>query len=77
MGYRAQGLVHVHLHQLLTRLRHQASGQGTVEYVALLFLVGAVFAAIVTAGRRGGDFGVTDKITKTLKGALDGVGSGR
>jgi hypothetical protein len=72
MGYRIQGLIHARLHQLAATLRSD-SGQGTVEYVALLFLLGAIFAAVVAAGR-GKDFGVTEKIGKTLKETLDKVG---
>jgi hypothetical protein len=72
MGYRALGLIHVRLQQLLTRAGREA-GQGTVEYVALLFLLGAVFTAVVAAGK-GNDFGVTKKIGSTLKDTLDAVG---
>jgi hypothetical protein len=73
MGYRIQGLIHARAHRLLCGLRAQ-SGQGTVEYVALLFLLGAIFAAVVAAGK-GNDFGVTKKIGATLKETLDKVGS--
>lgn len=73
MAYRIQGRIHARLHQLLTDLRAQ-TGQGTVEYVALLFLLGAIFAAVVAAGK-GNDFGVTKKIGSTLKETLDKVGS--
>jgi len=73
MGYRLQGQIHARLHHLITTLRAEA-GQGTVEYVALLFLLGAIFAAVVAAGK-GKDFGVTEKIGKTLKETLDKVGS--
>ncbi len=69
MGYRLQGHLHA---RVLSALRSQ-SGQGTVEYVALLFLLGAIFAAVVAAGK-GNDFGVTKKIGNTLKETLDKVG---
>jgi hypothetical protein len=75
MGHRIQGSIHARLHSFLTGMRSQ-TGQGTVEYVALLFLLGAIFAAVVTAGN-GKDFGVTEKIGTTLKNTLDAVGGGK
>ena len=73
MGYRIQGLIHARLQLLVAGAQR---GQGTVEYVALLFLLGAIFAAVVAAGK-GNDFGVTKKIGSTLKETLDAVGSGK
>jgi Flp pilus assembly pilin Flp len=43
--YRLMGLVHAALHH---RLRSE-SGQGTVEYVALILLVALVMAGVVAA----------------------------
>jgi len=74
MGYRIQGLLHARIYHLLHACRSQ-TGQGTVEYVALLFLLGAVFAAVVAAGKNN-QFGVADKIEQTLKKTLDAVGKG-
>lgn len=68
MGYRALGFMHARIHHLLSRASAEA-GQGTVEYVALLFLVGAVFTAVVASGK-GKDFGLTRQITDTLKNTL-------
>ena len=72
MGYHTLGMLHARLHHLLSRDADER-GQGTVEYVALLFLVGAVFTAVVAAGK-GHDFGVAGKIESTLKQTLDDVG---
>jgi hypothetical protein len=72
MGHRALGLVHAQLHHLVAAGRREG-GQGTVEYVALIFLVGAVFTAIVAAGK-GKDFGLTKQITDTLKDTIGDVG---
>ena len=47
--YRAFGYAHASLHHHLGRRIRDASGQGTVEYVALLLLVALVMAGVVTA----------------------------
>jgi hypothetical protein len=51
------------------------SGQGTVEYVALILLVAVVLAGVVAATRKSsigsGEIGAT--IVKKIKGALDTV----
>ena len=72
MIYRLQGRLHA---ELAHRLKDQ-SGQGTVEYVALLFLIGAVFTAVVGAGH-GNAMGIPNKIQETLKDTLDSVGKGK
>jgi Flp pilus assembly pilin Flp len=46
--YRAMGYAHARLHGLARRLR-DATGQGTVEYVALILLVALVMAGVVAA----------------------------
>ncbi|MEI6663054.1 MAG: hypothetical protein WCL20_01965 [Actinomycetes bacterium] len=50
-------------------------GQGTVEYVALILLVGAVLAGVVAAtrGKQFGASGIAEAIVKQLKKALDSV----
>jgi hypothetical protein len=51
------------------------SGQGTVEYVALILLVAVVLAGVVAATRKSsigsGEIGAT--IVKKIKGALESV----
>ena len=72
--YRIQGVLHARLHHALSGAER---GQGTVEYVALILLVAAIFAAVVTAGKGQKDFGITAQITKALKSSIDGVGGGK
>lgn len=68
MGYRVMGRAHA-------RLSGASSGQGTVEYVALILLVAIVLAGVVTATRKtsigSGEIGQT--IVTKLKSALDSV----
>jgi hypothetical protein len=68
MAYRTMG----RLHAALVR---PASGQGTVEYVALILLVAIVLTGVVAATRKtsigGGEIGAT--IVAKLKAALDSV----
>ena len=51
------------------------TGQGTVEYVALILLVAVVLAGVVAATRKtsigGGEIGAT--IVKKIQGALEAV----
>jgi hypothetical protein len=46
--YRSMGLAHSHCARALAALRRQ-TGQGTVEYVALILLVALVMAGVVAA----------------------------
>ena len=46
--HRAFGFTHAQLHHALAGLRRQ-TGQGTVEYVALILLVALVMAGVVAA----------------------------
>ena len=59
------------VHAALMRER----GQGTVEYVGLILLLGVILAGVVTAA---GEFNEGDEIPKTvvkkLKSAIEGVG---
>jgi hypothetical protein len=69
MGYRVMGRLHAALPA------ERESGQGTVEYVALILLVAIVLAGVVAATRKtsigSGDIGKT--IVEKLKAALDDV----
>jgi hypothetical protein len=68
MGYRIMGRLHA------AALR-PATGQGTVEYVALILLVAIVLTGVVAATRKtsigGGEIGET--IVAKLKAALESV----
>ncbi len=48
-------------------------GQGTVEYVALILLVGAILSAVVAAG--GKDFKIADTIGNKLSQMIKTVGT--
>ena len=79
MGYRAMGRAHAGLTRFALRqtgrLALRQTGQGTVEYVALILLVAVVLAGVVAATRKTslGDGGIARTIVTKLKGALDGV----
>lgn len=64
------------IHVLLARTWRGQSGQGTVEYVALILLVAALLAGIVAAtkGTKVGNGGIADAIVKQMRKALDAVG---
>ena len=71
--YRAMGRAHARLHAASKALRTQ-TGQGTVEYVALILLVALVMAGVVAAmkgfrtdeGKELGDV-VLDKIKQAVR----------
>lgn len=62
-------------HAAVIGLRSNTSGQGTVEYVALILLVGAVLAGVVAAtkGKQFGASGIAESIVKQLRKAVDTV----
>jgi Flp pilus assembly pilin Flp len=71
MAYRLMGRAHATLLNLL----RPATGQGTVEYVALILLVAVVLAGVVAATRKSsiGDGGIARTIVSKLRDALDQV----
>ena len=71
MHSRAAGRIHA----FGIRLVDDTRGQGTVEYVALILLVGAVLAGVVAAtrGKQFGASGIAEAIVKQMKKALDTV----
>jgi hypothetical protein len=71
----AHAIVHQHLRRLAATLRPRlagAAGQGTVEYVGLLLLIGGVIAAVAAVKFDGKD--VAGSIVNRLKESIDGVG---
>ena len=68
MGYRLMGRAHA----LATTLRTDTRGQGTVEYVGLLLLIGALIAAVI-AGIKGHHWDLAEVIVGKLKAAIDKV----
>jgi hypothetical protein len=78
MGYELMGRAHVEASRLWGRLVSAArgqTGQGTVEYVALILLVAVVLAGVVAATKKttlgSGDIGKA--IMEKIKGAIDDV----
>ena len=53
----------------------QQQGQGTVEYVGLILLLGVILAGVVAAAGDLKDTGIAETVVKKLKGAIDKVGS--
>ena len=69
MGYRIMGFTHAQVAWLHRRLTAE-SGQGTVEYVALVLLVAGLMAGMVVAGKglkgNGLDKAVADRIKEAI-----------
>ena len=51
-------------------------GQGTVEYVGLVLLMGVLIAGVVKASDGFSDTGIADAVVKRLKAAIAGVHGG-
>jgi hypothetical protein len=64
------------LRAMLARLGREA-GQGTVEYVGLILLMGVLIAGVVKASSGFNDTTVADAVVKKLKTAIESVDSGR
>ena len=60
------------VHAALVRER----GQGTVEYVGLILLMGVLIAGVVAATGKLNDNGIAKTIADKLKGTIDGLTSG-
>jgi hypothetical protein len=50
-------------------------GQGTVEYVGLILLIGVVLTAVVAAGSKAGGGDIATTIVGKLKETITGVGT--
>jgi len=74
--YSILGRVHAAIHTTLRDARGQ-SGQGTVEYVALILLIAAVLAGVIAVGQglKGG--GIAQTVVGQLKEAIEGVKPGK
>ena len=64
------------LRTALGRLGREA-GQGTVEYVGLILLMGVLIAGVVKASSGFNDTTVADAVVKKLKTAIESVDAGR
>ena len=73
MGYRMMGRGHAALVLLRERMGSEM-GQGTVEYVALILLVAAVMAVVVTASTNDGQGeSIAKKVTDSITNSVDKV----
>ena len=64
------------MREALRRASREA-GQGTVEYVGLILLMGVLIAGVVKASSGFNDTTVADAVVKKLKTAIESVDSGR
>ena len=76
MTYRLQGRIHAAFHNAVVRL-DSSSGQGTVEYVALILLVAGVLAGVIVAGKSLKGGGIAQTVVAKLKESIDSVGSAK
>ncbi len=61
------------LHAALLRAASER-GQGTVEYVGLVLVVGFIIGAVIKASGGLSDVGVAKTVAEKLKAAVEGVG---
>jgi hypothetical protein len=73
MGYRMMGRAHAAVHRARARLS-DGSGQGTVEYVALILLVAGLMAGVIAAGKGLKGDGIANAVVGKLKDTIEGVG---
>ena len=69
MGSRVIGRVRA----VCARAARSASGQGTVEYVALILLVAGLFATVVLAAGGVKGKGIADAVTEKIRSTIEGV----
>ncbi len=70
MPYRTMGWIHANIARLLSEQR----GQGTVEYVGLMLLLGTLLAGVVVAAEKMKGGGIHEEIVEALKDAIGKVG---
>jgi len=73
--YRLMGLAHAGLYRTYRTLSADR-GQGTVEYVALIMLLGGIFAAVVSVGGGGAAGNIASKISSEIQNQINSVGGG-
>lgn len=76
MGYRIMGWGHALALRARARVA-DATGQGTVEYVALILLVAGLFATVVVAAGGVKGKSIADAVTEKIKSTIEGVGAKR
>jgi hypothetical protein len=72
MGYRVMGRAHAAA-LVASRRLGGGSGQGTVEYVALILLVAGLFATVVLAAGGVKGKGIADAVTEKIRSTIEGV----
>lgn len=70
MVYGLMGAIHARMHAAW----REQSGQGTVEYVALILLIAGVMAAVVVAGKGMKGANIAETIIGKLKDSIEAVG---
>ncbi len=73
MGIRIMSRAHVATLRARARLA-DASGQGTVEYVALVLLVAGVMATVIAFASKAKGETIAATVVQKLKDAIEGVG---
>jgi hypothetical protein len=71
MPYRTMGRIHARL----ARLRHDETGQGTVEYVGLMLMLAALLGGVVAAAGLIDGNGLAKAIAGKLKDTIENVGA--
>ena len=72
--HRLMGLAHAGLYRTYRTLSADR-GQGTVEYVALILLVGMIFAAVAAAGGGNAGAAIAHKISSEIQNQINSVGA--
>ncbi|HUR85308.1 MAG TPA: hypothetical protein VMY78_08175 [Solirubrobacteraceae bacterium] len=70
MPYRTMGWIHAHV----ARVLRDQSGQGTVEYVGLMLLLGTLLTGVVVAAGALKGGGLAQEIANKLKETIESVG---
>jgi hypothetical protein len=77
---RAKSLQEERMYEFMGRIHArlvQERGQGTVEYVGLILLLGVILAGVVAAGKNVDGGAVARTVSSKLKGAIEKVGEGQ
>jgi hypothetical protein len=62
------------IHANLARLWRESAGQGTVEYVGLMLMIGALLTAVFLAAKGFSGTELANEIAGKLKQTIEGVG---
>jgi hypothetical protein len=76
MGYRIMGRAHAALLRARTRLG-ACSGQGTVEYVALMLLVAGILTAVIAVAHKADVSTIPSTLANKIKEAIGQVSASK